>query len=110
MEINHNKCKILVNGEGQTPIIYMYNKQIENVEHFKYLGAMLTNSGNSKIERNIRLAMAVSALEKLEKICCSGEIDFKLKFRLYNSLVLSTLLYGCDMDSVRRSKEEDQRF
>ena len=50
MEINHDKFKILVNGEGPTPIIYMYNKQIENVEHFKYLGAMLTNSGNSKIE------------------------------------------------------------
>ena len=49
MEINHDKCKILVNGEGPTPIIYMYNKQIEHVEHFKYLGAMLKNSGNSNI-------------------------------------------------------------
>ena len=48
MEINHDKFKILVNGEGPTPIIYMYDKQIENVEHFKYLGVMLTNSCNSK--------------------------------------------------------------
>ena len=48
MEINHDKCKIIVNEEGPTPLIYMYDKQIENVEHFKYLGAMLTNSGNSK--------------------------------------------------------------
>ena len=88
MEINHDKCNILVNGEGPTPIIYMYNKQIKNVEHFKYLGAMLMNSGNSKIEILIRLATAVSALVKLEKIWRSGEIEFKLKFRLYNSLVL----------------------
>ena len=56
MEINHDKCKMLVNGEVSTPIIYMYNKQIENVEHFKYFGAMLTNSGNSKIEIRIRLS------------------------------------------------------
>ena len=49
MEINHDKCKILVNGEGPTPIIYMYDKDIENVEHFKYLGAMITNFGHSKI-------------------------------------------------------------
>ena len=74
----------------------MYNKQIENVEHFKYLGAMLTNSGNSKIEIRIRLATAVSALVKLENIWRRGEIEFKLKFRLYNSLVLSTLIYGCE--------------
>ena len=91
MEINHDKCKIIVNGEGQTQMIYMYDKQIENVEHFKYLGAMLTNSDNSKIEIRIRLATAVSALVKLEKIWRSGEIKFKLKFRLYNSLVISTL-------------------
>ena len=94
MEINHDKCKILVIGEGPTLMIYMYDKQIENVENFKYLGAMLTNSGNSKIEIHIRLAAAVSALLKLENIWRSGEIEFKLKFRLYNSLVLSTLFYG----------------
>ena len=57
---------------------------------------MLTNSGYSKIKIRIRLATVVSALVKLEKIWRSGEIKFKLKFRLYNSLVLSTLLYGCE--------------
>ena len=45
---------------------------------------MLTYSGNSKIEIRIRLATAVSA-PVLEKIWRSGEIEFKLKFRLYNS-------------------------
>ena len=29
MEINHDKCKILVNGEGPTPMIYMYDKEIK---------------------------------------------------------------------------------
>ena len=33
MEINHDECKIIVNGEGQTPMIYMYDNQIENVEY-----------------------------------------------------------------------------
>ena len=50
MEIKHDKCTIIVNGEDPTPMIYMYDKQIENVEHFKYLVAMLTNSGNSKLK------------------------------------------------------------
>ena len=53
---------------------------------------MLTNSGNSKNEIHIRLITAVSELVKLEKIWRSGEIEFKFKFRLYNSLVLSTML------------------
>ena len=45
----------------------MYDKLIENMEHFKYLGEMITNSGNSKIEIRIRLATAVSALEKWKR-------------------------------------------
>ena len=72
MDINHDRCNIIVNGEGPIPMIYMYNKQIENVEHFKYLGEILTNSGNSKIEIRIRLATSVSALVQLEKIWRSG--------------------------------------
>ena len=34
MEMNHDKCKIIVNGELPTPMIYMYDKQIENVDNF----------------------------------------------------------------------------
>ena len=56
MEINHDKCKILGFQWRMSntmvfihiiAMIYMYDKQIENVEHFKYLGAIVTNSGNS---------------------------------------------------------------
>ena len=61
MEINHDKCKIIVNGEGPTPMSYMYDKQIESVEHYKYIGEMLTNSGNSKNAYKISYG-AVSAL------------------------------------------------
>ena len=74
----------------------MYGKYIENVQHFKYLRAialMLTDTGNSKKEILIRLETAVTAQVKLDKIWRGVEIYFKLKYRLYNSLVLSTLLY-----------------
>ena len=59
---------------------------------------MLTNIGKSKKEIRIRLATAITVglLVKLEKTLRSGEINFKFKYRLYNSLVLSTLLYGCE--------------
>ena len=50
MEINHDKCKSIVNGEGTTLIIYMYDKQIENVEHFKYLGACLRIPATQKMK------------------------------------------------------------
>ena len=98
MEISHEKSKILVNGESSMPpVITMYGKYTENVQNFKYLGSMLTDTGNSKKGIRIRLTTAVTSLVKLEKIWrirYSGEIDFKIKYRLYNSLVLLNLLYG----------------
>ena len=91
-------------------MIYMYDKQIENVEHFKYLGPMLTNAGNSINEIRIKLSTAVSALVKLEKIWRYGEIEFKLKCRLYNSLVLSTLLCSCGTWTLLEESKIKIRF
>ena len=50
MEIsNEKKSKIIVNGDFSTPpVITMYGKQIENIQNFKYLWAMLTDTRNSK--------------------------------------------------------------
>ena len=96
MEISHSKSKTLVNGETQAPKIMMYGKALENVSNFKYLGATLSDDATSKKEICIRLATATSVMVKLEKIWRSKEIVFKIKCKLYKSLVLSTLLYGCE--------------
>ena len=83
MEISHEKSKISVYGDNSTPpMITACGKQLENVQNFKYLGAMLTDTGNSKKEIRIRLATAVTVLVKLDKIWRSVEIDFKLKYRI----------------------------
>ena len=75
MKISLEKSKILVNGESSTPpMITIYGKQIENVHNFKYLGEILTNTGNSKKEFRMRLETAVTALVTLENIWRSREI------------------------------------
>ena len=96
MEISHIKSKTLVNGETEAPKIMMYSKALENVSNFKYLGATLSDDATSKKEIRIRLAMATSVMVKLEKIWRSKEIVFKIKCKLYKSLVITTLLYGCE--------------
>ena len=42
-----NACQWRRSNNVYVPIMYMYYKRIENVEHFKYLGEIITNSGNS---------------------------------------------------------------
>ena len=96
MEISHIKSKTLVNGETESPKIMMYGKALDNVSNFKYLGATLSDDAPSKKEIRIRLVTATSVMVKLEKIWRSKEIVFKIKYKLYTLLVLSTLLYGCE--------------
>ena len=94
MEISQEKSKILIKCNGCGPNFTLYGEQFENVKTFKYLDAMLTENETSKKEILIRLAITTAAMVRLEKIWKAREIEFKLRYKFYKSLVLSILLYG----------------
>ena len=96
MEISAEKSKVMVNSrEDRTASITMDGKPLEAVDRFKYLGATLSSDGTSTAEIKTRIATATAAMTKLNKIWKSN-ILLRTKYRLYKSLVLSVLLYGCE--------------
>ena len=60
-----------------------------------YLG-FITKDGTCETGIRIRLALATSAIVRLYTIWNNKQIQFKLKYKLYRSLVLSILTYGCE--------------
>ena len=98
MEVSSEKSKVMVNSTNDEvhADITMNGQKLEEVEGFKYLGATLTKDGRSTIEVKTRLAAATSAMAKLNKIWGSRTISFNTKLKLFKSLVLSILLYGCE--------------
>ena len=76
--------------------ISMNGQQLEEVMAFKYLGATLTKDGRSTAEIKIRHAIVTASMPKLKKIWSSKDVSFSTKIKLYKTLVLSTLLYGCE--------------
>ena len=97
MEISSEKSKVMVNsGENTTVQISMNGQQLEEVMAFKYLGATLTKDGRSTAEIKIRLAIATASMAKLNKIWSSKDLSFATKIKLHKTVVLSTLLYGCE--------------
>ena len=73
----------------------MNGHQLEMVNTFKYLGSSICSDGKCKAELKIRLDMALASLSRLTVIWKSN-ISVGVKVKLYKSLVLSVVLYGCE--------------
>ena len=107
MEISTEKSQILVNSNAESNTsITVGNEKLKEVTTFKYLGVTLSKDGTSTVEIRKRIAMATSVMTQLAKIWKSS-MSLIVKVKLYKSLVLSTLLYGCEawtltVDAQRR--------
>jgi hypothetical protein len=68
-------------------------KQLENVESFKYLGSMLTFDGRCTYEIKCRIAMAKAAFNK-KMVLFTSTLDLKLRNRLLKCYIWSMALFG----------------
>ena len=99
MRINaKNQEKITVDGQD-----------ITEVETFNYLGATICKEGGGGMKdiKN-RLSKARGAFVRLEKIWNSKSISRRTKLRLYKTLVVPVLLYGCE--TWKMNKGDDKRI
>ena len=79
-----------------SPVTIMIDqKQLENVECFKYLGSMLTNDGRYTREIKSRIAMAKAAFSK-KKTLFTSKLDLNLRKKLIKCYIWSMALYGAE--------------
>jgi len=78
MEMNVVKTKVIRFSRQPSPLTIMIDqKQLENVEFFKYLGRMLTNDGRCICEIKSRIAMEKAAFNK--KTLFNSKLDLNLR-------------------------------
>ena len=77
-------CKVCVDGE-----------EIEQVQNMKYLGAILSADGTceEEIEHSVGAAARVIGATT-EEVLERREMKTATKMRVYNAMVISTVLYG----------------
>uniref|UniRef100_K7E3Q4 RNA-directed DNA polymerase n=1 Tax=Monodelphis domestica TaxID=13616 RepID=K7E3Q4_MONDO len=77
------------------PCITIDGTQLSNVNAFKYLGSTITNNGSLDHEINARIQKASQALGRLRsKVLQHRGVSTATKLKVYNAVVLSSLLYG----------------
>ena len=96
MEIGPDKTKVMTNNpNGFQREIKIKGQWLEEVENFKYLGAIISNEG-SKPEILSRIAHTTAALSRLKIIWRNKNILLASKVKLLRTLILSTFLYACE--------------
>ena len=94
MEMNVEKTKVMRISRQPSPVTIMIDqKQLENVECFKYLGSTLTNDGRCACEIKSRIAMAKAAFNK--KTLFTSKLDLHLRKKLVKCYVWSMAFLWC---------------
>jgi hypothetical protein len=103
------ECKLMwkketkVMGISRQPLpvkIMIDQKQLQNVESFKYLGSVLTNDGRYTCEIKCRIAMAKAAFNK-KKALFTSTLDLELRKKLVKYYIWSIALYGAETWKLR---------
>jgi hypothetical protein len=82
-------------------------KQLENVECFKYSGSMLTNDGRSTCEIKSRIDMAKAAFNKKKRTLFTSRLELNLRKKLVKCYIWSRALYGAETWTLRAA---DQKY
>jgi len=91
MEMNVEKTKVMRISRQPLPVkIIIDQKQLENVESFKYLGNILTNDGRCTCEIKCRIVMAKAAFNK-KRTLFTSILDLELRKKLVKCYVWSIL-------------------
>ena len=97
LEINADKTKIMKIGrEREVLHVSLAGEPLEEVTSFKYLGHYFTQDMNHYKPLQERIKLGHVAMKNLRNIWKDNKISTKLKLRLFNTIVIPTVLYGAE--------------
>ena len=86
----------------------MDNSPIERVEEFKYVGTTLTNQNSIQEEIKSRLKLGNACYYSVQNLS-SSLLSKTLKIKIYRTIILPVVLYGCETWSLTLREESRLR-
>jgi len=81
----------------------------ERVEEFKYLGTTLTNHNSIPEEIKSRLRSGNAYYHSVHNLLSSSLLSKNLKIKIYRTIILPVVLYGCESWSLILREERKVR-
>jgi hypothetical protein len=111
LEVDSEKYKYMFTSRHQTAeqsnYIRVANKSFENVAKFKYLGSTLTNCIYEEIRS--RLNSGSACYHAVQNLLSSCLLSINVKIKIYRTIILPVVLYGCETLSLTLREEHRLR-
>jgi hypothetical protein len=85
---------------GQKRSIKIANRSFEDVAKFRYLGTTLTDQNHVHKEFKSRLKSGNACYHSVQGLLSSRLLSRKLKVKIYKSIILPVVFYGCETWSL----------
>ncbi|KAJ4428062.1 hypothetical protein ANN_24076 [Periplaneta americana] len=113
LEVNPEKTKYMIMSRDENIVrsgkIKTGDLSFEEMEKFKYLGAAVTNINDTREEIKRRINMGNACCYSVEKLLSSSLLSKNLKVRIYKTVILLVLLYGCETWTLTLREEHRLR-
>ena len=104
LELSIKKTKVMGVGCPEPSDVVLSRGCIQAVSQFKYLGGVLSSDNMLQSELAMRISKAAGAFHRLRKLWGDAHLARTVKCSVYKSIVLATLLYGCEAWSASQSQ------
>jgi hypothetical protein len=94
---------------GQRQSIKIVNRSFEGVAKFKYLGTTLTDQKCMQEEIKSRLNSGNACYHSVQSLLSSCLLSRNVKAKIYKTIILPVVLYGCETWSLSLREEHRLR-
>ncbi|KAJ4451260.1 hypothetical protein ANN_02721 [Periplaneta americana] len=113
LEVNPEKTKYMIIPRDENIVrnrnIKIGNLSFEEVKKLKYLGATVTKINDIRKEIKHRINMENACYYSVEKLLSSSLLSKNLKLRIYKTVILPVVLYGCETWTLTLREEKRLR-
>jgi len=113
LEVNGDKTKYMVmsrdQNAGRSHSMRTDNSYFERLEEFRYLGTTLTNQNSFQEEIKSGLKSGNACYHSVQNLLSSSLLSKNLKIKIYRTIILPVVLYGCETWSLTLREERRLR-